>query len=134
MAEKSKFKHIFESYLVPGTNHPIDILSMSDSDTVGLRNIVAQSVTDYRAMVQVRNELQALEDRYAQWTNELAQLNNDINYLQQQKLPYLEQEKQNAQEAIDLAQVEIPQYKNMIANEKVKLKIAGQDYQTAYDN
>ena len=123
----------FESYLVPDSNKSVDILSLNDSETVEIRDIVAQAVVDYRAMLEVRNELQALEDRYSQWTHELAQLKNDINYLQNQRLPYLTQEKINAQNAIDTAKSEIPQYESLITNENINLGVAHKNYQAAYN-
>ncbi|MCB0378254.1 MAG: hypothetical protein KDD33_07155 [Bdellovibrionales bacterium] len=123
----------FEQMFLPGTGKSADINAMTEDIAVELRTILEQAVEEYRAVMVVQKELDDLEARYAQWTAELNDLNTSIAYLENDRLPYLRNEKVGAEQAIDRATKEKADYLNRIDQERIRLDQAQRDYQNALD-
>lgn len=121
----------FESMFLNSKNTNLDLFDVDQHSAVQARAVLADGVDDYKEWFFVREELDQLEEHYANLTQESKRLKNDISVLENQRIPYLNSEKIGAQAAIDQAEVEKQEFLSLISQKNSELQLAQSTYNKA---
>lgn len=119
----------FEKEFLPPEIATFDGLKLTPDIGLALRDLIPPGQAAYLEVVKIRQELQDLEAKNAQWIRERDTLRTNLDQWINRDLPALRTARADAQSRIDTANREIAQLRQSITTEEGKLRTA----QAAYD-